>query len=371
MVFYVVFMAGLVIFVLLGFYSFIKANDHNRRSISAMVNDMLQEDSRRHGGSEEPSTPVVSAVENLQNCSADLDEGKTKIVLNRIQVVPLSAESPSVLCYVMCTSAFHERVKIIKETWGSHCDGFFIASNVTDEALGAVAIPTRFPHSWEYLWDKQRETIRYLYQHNIYQKYDFVFKADTDSYVIIENLKHHLSKMTKSKYPLMVGRLGFVTAEQRNTWEMPPQYPDYFTHQNMLSRWRYPMGGGYAMNQIFIEKMATSLETDGCLPNRPDLAEDLMTAFCVSSAHRMDPRFSNTLYHHHPPAHFHEMDKKAVATHSVLFHNIKNDDQMFYFIHNQLYPCRVAMQTFVVPDESIPVKREQKFTVRVHTTNAK
>jgi hypothetical protein len=131
------------------------------------------------------------------------------------------------LCYSLCNSDHHHRIKVIQQTWGSRCDGFFVASNQDNATIGAVAIPL-FAHSssggssgsgnttqkntnnhtWHNLWEKQQETIRYLHNHNISQQYDWIFKADTKSFVIVENLKAHLVQIPNASttmIPQLVG----------------------------------------------------------------------------------------------------------------------------------------------------------------------
>ena len=129
--------------------------------------------------------------------------------------------------------------------------------------------------------EKQRETIRYLYDKNIAQQYDWIMKADTDSYVIVENLKKHLSKLSTSE-PVVVGNLAGtnkkgVMPDVVQRMHLPEGYENFFAKRDKKLRWSWAQGAGYAMNLNFVEKLYNALDTPECLVERPDLPEDMPT----------------------------------------------------------------------------------------------
>ena len=225
-----------------------------------------------------PATSLEEHIALAKNCSFDqmlMEKKRTDIRDMAIQVMEqvnvstrfLSSSSssassstgkttPTVLCYILSTSAYNNRNRIIKETWGNRCDGFFVASNKTNPEINAVAIPTTMPHSYKYLWDKQRETIRYLYNNNIAQQYDWVVKADTDSFIVVENLKQHLSLVSSSSssnnvssssgnedYSMVVG----LVAKSKTViddFNLTQNYKKLMETVPAKSRWRWAQGGG-------------------------------------------------------------------------------------------------------------------------------
>jgi len=54
----------------------------------------------------------------------------------------------------------------------SKCDGFMVASNKTDVALGTVDIPHEGPEEYNNIWQKVRSMWSYVYD-NYYEKYDW------------------------------------------------------------------------------------------------------------------------------------------------------------------------------------------------------
>jgi hypothetical protein len=79
---------------------------------------------------------------------------------------------PKIFCLVYTISPFHERVPNIRKTWGSKCDGFMVASNLTDPSLGTVNVLHAGPEVYDNIWQKVRSMWSYVYD-NYYEKYDW------------------------------------------------------------------------------------------------------------------------------------------------------------------------------------------------------
>lgn len=95
-----------------------------------------------------------------------------------------------VLCWVMTHPANHEtRARSVLKTWGRRCNRLLIMSSEADETLDTVVLPVS--EGREHLWDKVREAFKYVYA-NHRDEYDWVLKADDDTYVIMENLRYML-----------------------------------------------------------------------------------------------------------------------------------------------------------------------------------
>jgi hypothetical protein len=338
-------------------------------SSSVVVNATFHKNVNHHHQQHNNHVNNQTHTATILNCSYDFWNQKT--VLDTIQVLPFpqqvqqqqhsphphdqptsASSSPppppiTVLCYILCNSDYHPRVKVIQQTWGSHCDGFFVASDQDDADLGAVAIPllahgsssstssstssssssgTTTNHTWHNLWEKQRETIRYLHDHNISQHYDWIFKADTDSFVIVENLKAHLVRIPNATtIPQLVGHKLYLPKYKRrlrsgssSTSSSSSSSSSRSTTKSMIrayhelqtkaDQWMYANGGGYAMNQNFMDKFVRLVQDDPthCFPNQPELPEDFATAACVASHYPLSPLLARDaqgldLYHIYPP----------------------------------------------------------------------
>lgn len=66
-----------------------------------------------------------------------------------------------------------------------------VASNKTEPSVHAVDIPHEGPEDYNNLWQKFRSTISYVYD-NYYNKYDWFFMGDDDTFVIVENMRLYL-----------------------------------------------------------------------------------------------------------------------------------------------------------------------------------
>lgn len=161
------------------------------------------------------------------------------------------------------------------------------ASNVTDSDIGAVKIdiPTE---DWAHLWQKQRETMRYLW-HMYGEEYDWFLKADTDTYVIVENLKAYLASeeiQSKKDQPLILGRR---VSRREEKWYQG------FDHNKTLvdeflktsqNKFHYTMGGaGYVMNQKYMEQFYDSMDEHFCLSSEQEMTfpEDVGINFCMGN----------------------------------------------------------------------------------------
>ncbi|KAI9559034.1 hypothetical protein GHT06_015823 [Daphnia sinensis] len=108
-----------------------------------------------------------------------------------------------VLCWVMTNPENHgSKALAVKETWGPRCNILLFMSSVNDTKLPTIGLPG-VGEGREELWGKTREAFRYVWEH--YQdEADWFFKADDDTYVIVENLRYFLSAYNASK-PLYFG----------------------------------------------------------------------------------------------------------------------------------------------------------------------
>ncbi|ELU13006.1 hypothetical protein CAPTEDRAFT_174456 [Capitella teleta] len=111
-----------------------------------------------------------------------------------------------------------------RATWGSRCDTLLFASEQYDPAFPTINISVQ--SGTEHLVDKTLATFKYIFKHHLHDA-DWFLKADDDTYVIVENLRHFLSDknpekpamfgnhfMTGGKFGFMSGGAGYVISKE-------------------------------------------------------------------------------------------------------------------------------------------------------------
>lgn len=108
-----------------------------------------------------------------------------------------------VLCWVM-TNPKNIRSKAIhvNATWGPRCNVLLFMSSEEDASnIPIIKLPVK--EGRENLWAKTKEAFKYVYRKH-FNECDWFFKADDDTYTIVENLRHFLSRYDSDK-PLLFG----------------------------------------------------------------------------------------------------------------------------------------------------------------------
>lgn len=99
-------------------------------------------------------------------------------------------EEVKVLCWVMISPKFHHTRGVhIKNTWGRRCNKILFMSSIVDPELESIALPVK--EKINHLWSKTREAFKYISEHHLSEA-DWFLKADDDTYMIMENLRHML-----------------------------------------------------------------------------------------------------------------------------------------------------------------------------------
>jgi len=159
----------------------------------------------------------------------------------------LARKQGKLLCWVVTAPQNQFKALMVKETWGRRCDKLLFFSSRNDTSLPAIGLPIEVD-SRNQLWNKAKLTYRYIYS-NFLDEYDWFYKADDDTYTIVENLRRLLSSMNFSE-PLILGR----------------RFHDFVSG-----------GSGYVMTRETIRRLVEQgLDKDICKSQLPGRADDLI-----------------------------------------------------------------------------------------------
>ncbi|OQR76608.1 glycoprotein-N-acetylgalactosamine 3-beta-galactosyltransferase 1-like [Tropilaelaps mercedesae] len=118
-----------------------------------------------------------------------------------------------VLCWVMTSPKSHQSKAVhVQMTWGKRCNILLFMSSKEDANLtNLVALPMD-AEDRNHLWQKTKLAFHHVYDHYRDQA-DWFLKADDDTYVIVENLRHFLSRQNSTK-PIYFGHKFKTLVEQ-------------------------------------------------------------------------------------------------------------------------------------------------------------
>lgn len=106
-----------------------------------------------------------------------------------------------ILCLINTNPANHYRALHIRETWGRYCDKLIFASTITNVNLEIIGFNTTDSH--DFLWTKEAMMMQYVYK-NYWHRYDWFYKADDDTFAVIENLRYLLTAYS-TENPIFIG----------------------------------------------------------------------------------------------------------------------------------------------------------------------
>ncbi|KER34162.1 hypothetical protein T265_00032 [Opisthorchis viverrini] len=91
-----------------------------------------------------------------------------------------------VLCYINTyPENYRKKAWHTHNTWARKCTTHFYTSTVEDPVIPILKLNLTQPETRDHLWSKMRNILKRIYQY--VDQYDFFFKADDDTYVVLEN----------------------------------------------------------------------------------------------------------------------------------------------------------------------------------------
>lgn len=183
--------------------------------------------------------------------------------LRKIEIARTN-QSIKVLCMVYTHSKKHDNLRSVVETWGSKCDGFMAASNVTDASLGAVNLLHEGPEDYGNMWLKVKAMWQYAYDH-YRNDYDFFHVGGDDHYVIVENLRYTAA-----------------TGNWHGPWNQSSPLYLGGPMADKFESTRYCGGGsGYTLNRVALRQLVEELLAHpDCWPHWRAPDEDRIMASC-------------------------------------------------------------------------------------------
>lgn len=264
-----------------------------------------------------------------------------------------------ILCLILTYEQNHKKKAIhVKNTWGSRCNKLIFVSNVTDTELGSVNLQKN--DHYDILWGKVKHALAYAYD-NFYSDFDWFFKADDDTYALLDNMRFMLSAYS-------------------------PNDPIYFGNKfkSMKPLGFFHGGSGYVMSRNALKKFVTE-----ALPNnnicRPDDRgeEDIELGACMHNVgvypgdsrdqflrerfnpftpqthlfglqHRM---YWNFLYYRNP----NQEGLKSCSNSTISFHQVQ--PALMYLIEYTVF----NLQAYGVRHSYEPMPRAKNFTAIAQT----
>lgn len=275
---------------------------------------------------------TIHAIDTMQTTNLSRDEllrelGDHIHAMKLVNVQPISQDEMKrvrILCWVNTYHKNHQsRLLAIKRTWGKKCDKLLFMSDIEDLSIPTVRIMA--PPLHETLWQKHREIVRLLVREYSEEEFDWVFKCDDDTFLLMENLKRYiLSDEIQAK-----AAVGPVLLGHRMTlqwWEMARCFDPFDENDpaqvaKMLQvkeetlphggLYYTPGGGGYAMNWAYLKQLEASFDKTHCLPTQV-VPDDWAISFCM----REHGVFPHDTRDEQLRERFHQYDPKEVYFHA-------------------------------------------------------
>ncbi|XP_064120346.1 glycoprotein-N-acetylgalactosamine 3-beta-galactosyltransferase 1-like [Macrobrachium nipponense] len=120
-----------------------------------------------------------------------------------------------ILCWILAIPQRNPSAIAVKNTWGKRCDKLIFFGDKIAEELEPVTLPG-IKEGHGVLWGKTREALKYLYDHYL-EDFDWFYKADDDTFAIIENLRYVLTPYDP-EFPMGLGERAVVRGDKNRSY---------------------------------------------------------------------------------------------------------------------------------------------------------
>lgn len=95
-----------------------------------------------------------------------------------------------ILCWVLTYEFNHQtKAQAVRDTWGKRCNKLVFISTTLSENLNILLV--NVTEDRKYLWGKSKQGLQQVYE-NYGNDFDWFLKADDDTWIFMENLRHFL-----------------------------------------------------------------------------------------------------------------------------------------------------------------------------------
>lgn len=230
-------------------------------------------------------------------------------VLRSIRVIR-GWPKPRIFCVVYTVSKYHTtRALAVKNTWARRCDEFVFASDKLDLSLPAINVQYDSNDTYESLWQKTRAVGVWLNNQKILERFDWVLRADDDTYVIVDNLKFFLSSPEITRFQpryhkLLIGHV--FDRSHINNW--------------------FVAGSAYVLSSAAVSNFAATVVARRCSPTLK-AAEDVQISECFKKEYNMIPLDTRD---QNDKQRFHMLSADGSAT----LHNWNHSNSWVHDYHN-------------------------------------
>jgi len=187
---------------------------------------------------------------------------------------------PKLICMVYTYQGAHDtNLRAMVDTWATYCDGFWAASNMTDESLGAMKLEFPGPESYSNMWQKVQAMWKFVNEHYI-DEFDYFHICGDDTYLIPDNFRNYF--MSHQIEKLLNGHLDeFSIVNKRvKQWKNLRPRPLLLgtpVHYQKSGYHAFAAGGsGYTLNREAVKVLnqllvQDSLNMTGAVDSREDV----------------------------------------------------------------------------------------------------
>lgn len=190
------------------------------------------------------------------------------------------SKAPRVLCWILTGPRnLESRTRHLRAAWAWRCDTVLYMSSVSSDF---PTVELNVSEGRENLYWKTIRALQYIHQHHL-QDADWFLKADDDTFVVVENLRHLLARYDPEE-PLYLGR------------RFAP-----FVSQGYMSG-----GAGYVLSREALRRFVRGFRSGRC-SHFSDI-EDMALGRCMESmeVEPVDTRdqLGRHTFHPFPPDHY-------------------------------------------------------------------